>query len=232
MSSITFNGSTSASKDVTVLTYPDIVKPTLRVETVKIPGRHGEVTLIDTPAYESRLLECECAVSDVSKISAASAWLTGRGLLILGNDPTYAYDAVVVDEIRFSRVLRGHGHHKFTVPFLCHPLKRLASTEADITLAVGGNVTNPGHVTSRPKVVVTGTGNITLMMGETITTLTGVSGAIVIDSDAGIATNLDGTANASRLVSGDWPTLLPGVNAVSWTGTVTSVVITPRWRYL
>lgn len=33
-------------------------------------------------------------------------------------------------------------------------------------------------------------------------------------------------------MSGDFPTLLPGSNAISWTGNVTKVVIQPNWRYL
>jgi len=33
-------------------------------------------------------------------------------------------------------------------------------------------------------------------------------------------------------MSGDFPVLKPGLNAVSWSGNVTSIVISPRWRYL
>lgn len=232
MTSMVFKGVTAASKNVTVLKYPEIVKPTLRVETVKVPGRDGELTLSGTPSYEAVVLECECMVPSVDKISAAAAWLTGSGLLILGNDPNYAYDAQVIDEIRFEKILRGHAHRRFTVPFLCHPFKRLSTVESDIVLTEAGNVTNPGNVTSRPKILVTGTGDITLLVGQLITDLTGLTDPIIIDSDIGMATSADGTLNASALVSGDWPMLVPGNNAISWAGTVTSITITPRWRWL
>lgn len=33
-------------------------------------------------------------------------------------------------------------------------------------------------------------------------------------------------------MSGDFPVLLPGRNAVSWTGSVTKIEIRPNWRYL
>ena len=33
-------------------------------------------------------------------------------------------------------------------------------------------------------------------------------------------------------MSGDFPTLLPGSNAISWTGNVSKVVIQPNWRFL
>ena len=230
MSSLTFNGTTSASKSVTVLTYPEIVKPALRVETVKIPGRHGEVTLAGTPTYENRLLECECMVNDVSKISAAAAWLTGRGDLVLGNDPDYAYDAQVIDEIRFEKILRGHGHRRFTVPFLCQPLKKAAETEPNIELTAPGTVVNIGHVPSRPLIKIEGSGNVVLAVGAYSLSITDISTSILIDSDLGMATA--GTVNESYKVSGEWPLLVVGNNAVGWTGTVSKVTITPRWRYL
>lgn len=232
MSVITFKGSTSTTKNVTVLKYPEIIRPTLRVETVKIPGRHGEVTLAGTPTYDAQVLDIECMVADVSKISTAAAWLTGRGDLILGNDPTYAYDAQIVDEIRFQKIMRAHQNRSFTVPFLCQPLKKKASTEADIALAAAGTVVNIGDVSSRPLIKIVGSGNVTLAVGSYVLAITGVSTSIWIDSDLGMATNAAGTVNESYKVSGEWPQLDVGNNAISWTGTVTSVTISPRWRYL
>jgi len=230
MSEITFKGTTASSKSVTVLKYPEIVKPTLRVETVKVPGRDGELTLSGTPSYEAMVLECECMVPSVDKISAAAAWLTGRGDLVLGNDPDYAYDAQVIDEIRFEKILRGHAHRRFTVPFLCQPLKKKATTEPNIELTAPGTVVNIGHVPSRPLIKIEGSGNVVLAVGAYSLSITDISTSILIDSDLGMATA--GTVNESYKVSGAWPLLVVGNNAVSWTGTVSKVTITPRWRYL
>lgn len=230
MSEITFKGTTSTSKSVTVLKYPEIVKPTLRVETVKVPGRDGELTLSGMPSYEAMVLECECMVPSVDKISAAAAWLTGRGNLILGNDPTYAYDAQVIDEIRFEKIMRGHAHRRFTVPFLCQPLKKKAETEPNIELTAPGTVVNIGHVPSRPLIKIEGSGNVVLAVGAYSLSITDISTSILIDSDLGMATT--GTVNESYKVSGAWPLLVVGNNAVGWTGAVTKVTITPRWRYL
>ncbi len=33
-------------------------------------------------------------------------------------------------------------------------------------------------------------------------------------------------------VHGEFPRLKPGANAISWTGSVTRVVVRPNWRYL
>ena len=232
MSEITFKGTTSSSKNVTVLKYPEIVKPTLRVETIKVPGRDGELTLSGTPSYEAMVLECECAVPSVDKISAAAAWQTGRGDLVFGNDTSYAYDAQVIDEIRFEKILRGHAHRRFTEPFLCQPLKKKATTESNIELTSSGTVNNIGHVPSRPLIKIQGNGNVVLAVGAYSLAITGISTSILIDSDLGMATNAAGTVNESYKVSGAWPLLEVGNNNVGWTGAVTKVTITPRWRYL
>jgi len=33
-------------------------------------------------------------------------------------------------------------------------------------------------------------------------------------------------------MSGDFPVLKPGLNAISWSGNVTSVIVKPNWRCL
>ena len=42
----------------------------------------------------------------------------------------------------------------------------------------------------------------------------------------------NGAISMNGNMSGDFPSLAPGANAVSWTGNVTKVVIQPNWRYL
>ena len=43
-----------------------------------------------------------------------------------------------------------------------------------------------------------------------------------------------GVSNPMTVVeqNGEFPVLKPGANAISWTGTVTKVVVRPNWRYL
>ena len=93
-----------------------------------------------------------------------------------------------------------------------------------------GIINNPGNVPSEPIITLTGTGEITLMINGTIIELSDMDGEIVIDSQLQEAYR--GTTSLNNRMSGDFPVLLPGQNAVSWSGDVTSLVITPNWRYL
>ena len=127
-------------------------------------------------------------------------------------------------------MLRGNPHCTFAVNFRCYPFF-YADAAADITVTTSGTViTNPGSGYSEPILTVTGSGDITLMVGMTIVELTDISGSIVIDSvlkEAYMGNDL-----INDHMSGDFPVLKPGANAISWTGTVTRVVIRPNWRFL
>lgn len=235
MSYFRFKGVHSDSMGLIVNSYPPIVRAQQRVETTKVPGKHGEVTLLGgPPVFEAYTRSCQCMIGPGADIPALSAWLSGRGDLVMGNEPNYVYQAALIDAIPFDKILREREHRGFSLGFLCQPLKRLAETEQDITLtASGGFVQNPGHVRSRPLMQVTGSGTIRIMLGqESITMISGLGGTILIDSEVGIATNTTKTVNMSPMVSGDWPAIPVGKVPISWTGAVSKIVITPRWRWL
>ncbi len=60
--------------------------------------------------------------------------------------------------------------------------------------------------------------------------ITGIPGSIVPDCFLKEA-SLD-TALMNDRISGVFPVLKPSVDAIGWSGNVTSVIISPRWRYL
>ena len=75
-----------------------------------------------------------------------------------------------------------------------------------------------------------GSGTITLMVGTTIVELENISGSVTVDSVVQEA--YKGQTLMNDHMSGDFPILRPGMNAISWSGSVTRVVIQPNWRYL
>ena len=83
---------------------------------------------------------------------------------------------------------------------------------------------------SEPIITVYGTGDITLMVGTVIVELEGISGSITLDSELQEA--YSGTTSMNSAMSGEFPILKPGVNAISWTGNVTRIEVKPNWRYL
>ena len=61
-----------------------------------------------------------------------------------------------------------------------------------------------------------------------IVELTDISGSIVIDS--ALQEVYKGTTLMNDHMSGDFPLLKTGQNTISWSGTVTRVVVKPNWR--
>lgn len=237
MSDFTWKCDKASSKGVIVSEYPPIIRPEQRLESVVIPGRSGEVYLRqEADTYNSYVKECICYLNPKAAgtdLAAVAGWLAGSGEVVFDNEPDYSYIARIAYQIPFEKILRGRPHQRFVVPFLVQPFKKKATTEADIVVTVKSTtVNNVGTVPSRPKLKVEGSGNVTLMIGQTITVITGISTSITIDTDAGLAFDNSGAINASAQVSGDWPVLAVGNNNVTWTGTVSKITITPRWRYL
>lgn len=117
---------------------------------------------------------------------------------------------------------------EFDLSFYCKPQRWLTSGEAVQTFATAGTVTNPTTFESRPLVRVNGYGTVNI--GSNVITVVDVYPYIDIDCE--IMDCFYGSANANDQVtfaSNNFPTLVSGANAVSFSGNITSVEITPRW---
>ena len=93
-------------------------------------------------------------------------------------------------------------------------------------------MTNPESFESLPILTLTGEGTVTLTIqggGQNKSwVFTGLNGSIVCDSEQ--MNFYSGTTPMNDTVTGDgFPRLQPGVNTISWVGTVTSLVVQPRW---
>lgn len=210
---------------------PSMIRPSERASFTNVPGRSGSLTTLEADdVYDDFILPVECAVSDLSRMTEIGGWLKGAGTLEIAERPGGFFYARIVNQIEFAKVLRNHPHRTFTVNFRCQPFWYLKDVP-NLTLTVSGStVTNPGNVASEPVITVYGSGDITLMVGATIVELEGVSGSITLDTP--LMEVYSGITSLNGSMSGDFPVLVPGMNAVSWSGGVTKIDIWPNWRYL
>ena len=75
-----------------------------------------------------------------------------------------------------------------------------------------------------------GAGAIDLSINGNVIHLTNVVDYVTVD--ASLMDAYKDTLLKNNDMIGDFPELIVGENTVSWTGTVTSIEITPNWRYL
>ena len=195
-----------------------------------MPGRSGSLTQLEgDDVYDDMVLTVTCLIADPSRIPEIVAWLRGSGTVTFANRQGGFYHARVVNQIPFEKILRGNPHRSFAINFRCKPFWYLSDVEP-ITLTTSGTfITNPGSVASEPVITVYGSGEITLMVGMTITELE-ITDKITLDTP--LMEAYSGSTSMNSCMSGDFPSLLPGKNAVSWSGNVSRVEIQPNWRSL
>lgn len=138
--------------------------------------------------------------------------------------------------IDLKPVVEGFSDLEGRVIFRCEPFLYHMGVQ-DVTLTSAGILNNPGTAASEPKITIAAAGDIDLMIGAQTVLLTDLAGQIVLDSRIQEAYTVDngGTLiNANRYMSGDFPILEPGANAVSWSlgegATLVGVTIQPNWR--
>ena len=225
-----WNGVRCTQYGIHVLEQPPVTIPSERVTFTDVPGRSGSLTQMEgDDVYDDMVLTATCLITDPSRIPEIAAWLRGSGTVTFANRQGGFYHARVINQIPFEKILRGNPHRSFAINFRCKPFWYLSDVEP-ITLTTSGTfITNPGGVASEPVITVYGYGEITLMVGMTIT---GLEIADKITLDTPLMEAYSGSTSMNSCMSGDFPQLLPGKNAVSWSGNVSRVEIQPNWRSL
>lgn len=226
-----WNGVRCTQYGLHVSQQPALTRPPERATFTNVPGRSGTLTTLEgEDVYDDLILSAECFVADVSRLNEICGWLKGGGTVTFADRPGGFYYARIVNQIAFERILRGNSHRSFAVNFRCQPFWYEKNVQPTTLTQSTGILNNPGNVPSEPVIAVHGSGEITLMVGLTIVELEGVSGSITLDTP--LMEAYSGTSSRNSNMSGDFPLLMPGMNAISWTGSVTKVVIQPNWRYL
>ncbi len=225
-----WNGVRCTEYGIHITEQPPVTIPAERATFTNVPGRSGSLTTLEgNDVYDDLLLTASCFIADPARIPAIAAWLRGSGQVTFANRQGGFYYARLVNQIPFEKILRGNPHRAFAVNFRCRPFWYQTGVQP-ITLTTWGTfITNPGSVFSEPVITVYGSGEVTLMVGMTITELE-VTDNITLDTP--LMEAYSGSTSMNSRMSGDFPTLLPGQNAVSWTGNVSRVVVQPNWRYL
>ena len=228
-----FQGVDSRTKGVHLISYPPIIRPARRVKYVSIPGRAGDVALEEGDhVYDAYDRTMEISNVKGASLAAVQKWLTGHGTMIVSNEPTRAYTVDLAARWQADKIIRGVWGGVLTMH--TQPLKQSVPAESDITVtSSGATVTNPGDVPSAPLIQIVGSGTISLTLGGKTLALTGVESGWKIDCETGWVLSAAGAALYGVCTGEPGKVRLPvGASSVLFTGSVTKLIITPRWRYL
>lgn len=220
------NGTSLSSLGVIVKNQTRYVKPKRRSTSYYVDGQDG-INIVEGYGYDAYILPFNITLTDPTKFDQIYALLDGNVILETSDDVGKFRYAKVLEDIEYNPVALWK---EATVEFLIYKPFRYVKTESNVTLVASGNVTNVGTVDSLPLLVITGSGVVTITIGGRSFSYNFDTASVNIDSETQRA--YSGTTEKTNRMTGDFPYLTPGVNAISWTGTVTQIIVTPRSRYL
>ena len=203
-------------------------KGKLRHIAYDIPGRDGAVHVIDGYSPFDLKLMLQMVDANAQMRQIVNAWADGTGDLYTSDNTTRVWKASVLKEVKYTRTCyHGKMYDQAEITFRCQPVMR-ERTPSVVTLTGAGKLTNIGNVEAQPKIVVKGSGDCTVTVGETSISLAGVTGEVTIDTETGYVYSASGAVG----MNGEFPTLGLGDTPVSFGGGVTSLEITPNWGWI
>ena len=223
--------------------------PVRDMEKITIPGRNGSLFL-DNGRYENIEVTYHCGMYDSSQSTFASAISTLRNNLYqkaCREGYMYLYDDYNTDEFRLAVYKGGlevdsyanSTAGEFDLVFDCKPQRFLKTGDTVYTPSSGATFTNPTFFDSQPLISfqTTGSGTFTLSHSYGNQTIT-VSGApsgvtIYIDCELGDAYRISGTdlipLNNYVSFGTKLPVFYPGTTTFTYSNSISSVNVTPRW---
>ena len=234
-----FCGENSQNYGVRIMDAYMVTAPGVRGSSKTVAGRSGDLWL-STGEYNTVTVKHTIRVP-LSRYGDMLKWLDQSGHLVFSQSPNYAYNARFNrgsgnNGIEFKAVTKGRDPLlEGQITFTCQPFRYMYPQPDEVTFAAPGSIFNPGTTGSQPKVTITGSGDFSVTIGGETLYFTGITDGIIVDSELMDALSLDGTALMNNNMSGTPWTIQPGANAVSWavdSGSVLSVKILPRWRFI
>lgn len=234
MNTFTLGGKCSADFGIIMTKPPALVSPERDVEAHPVPGRSGNI-IMDNGRYKNVTVPYECALIPPDDMDFRTAAILVVDFLKpfsaykrLENtyDPSHFRLARVSSAISVESIVEQAG--TFKIQFDCVPQRYLVEGETEISMASAGTLINPTAEDAQPLITVYGSGEGTLVIGDRTVVINELAGTLILDCKNQNAyygaENLNGTIRAIP-----FPVLVPGENAISWTGGVTNIKIIPRW---
>ena len=224
---ITFKGITSDSLSVVINKLPTFKKPQRKSEVIAIEGKDGaEVVEYGFAPY---VLPVRITLMDKDRLDEVMAWLDGSGVLITSDDPLRYRQARVLGEVDYTRLVE---LKQAQVDFYIeHPFRYNINDIPQTITGFPSTITNNGNVYSKPLLTLVGSGTVSLTINGTTFSYAFPSGeSVVIDCES-----MDASYNGSlrnQYMSGGFPNLKVGSNAIAKTGTLTSIKFEKYSRWL
>ena len=196
------------------------------IEFIEIDGRHGFLTF-DKKSKKPIDYKLRLIVDGLDKIDLIKSIFNGSGKLVLSNNKERYYKAVVTNTMTFNRQVKEK--YEIEISFKLQPFA-YELNEGTIVLNSNRIINNITNATSQPIIIVNGLGDGLLTINDNVIQLKGITDHIILNFELEEAYDQSGRSK-NMYVLGNFEEFKIGSNTISWNGGITSLIITPNWRW-
>ena len=238
MNGFAIGGDQSTDYGIIMTSPPKMVFAEADVETVSVAGRSGDL-IINKGRYKNVSISYDCAILPGDNQTLREAALIAMPMLQPTPDYQQLSNTYYPDSYRIARITGSVSIDSivdqagtFALNFDCKPQRYLFSGLESLSYLSPGTLHN-AYLTALPIIKVYGSGDGEISVGGTVIKIIGQTDPITLDcdiQDAYYETEDGILENRNHQISAPmFPQLLTGVNAISWSGGVERLEITPRW---
>ena len=196
------------------------------IEFIEIDGRHGFLTF-DKKSKKPIDYNLRLIVDGLDKIDLIKSIFNGSGKLVLSNNKERYYKAVVTNTMTFNRQVKEK--YEIEISFKLQPFA-YELNEGTIVLNSNRIINNITNATSQPIIIVNGLGDGLLTINDNVIQLKGITDHIILNFELEEAYDQSGRSKNMNVL-GNFEEFKIGSNTISWNGGITSLIITPNWRW-
>ncbi len=230
---LVYGGEASADFGIVLAEAPTFERPTRKQSVFTVPGRNGAIIQQENAWNDvSRVYKvwvADSADKDLADtVNAVEAWLnskTGYNRLEDNFEPDVYRLAYYSGGDSFTNDLTQYG--EASLRFTCRPERFLKDADIELEVANGSELINETRFASRPLIHLEGSGLVSISI-EGVTITASISDYINIDCETMNAYR-EPAENKNADITGQFPTMVPGLNHIGTTGTVTRATIRPRY---
>lgn len=226
-----FNNNTSLNLNLFLENYPAVPIANEDYEEVNVEGRSGSL-YINKGTYQDKKIPFTFTIlsSEIEiDFELVYEWLTeinDKRMIFSRNDRCYIVKKALFGDLQ--KQFRTIG--EFTVTFICEPFSQdLEPTTYEITSS-GYSFNYYGNAPAESLIKIYGSGNIQLTINGETMQINSVVNYVEIDSNLMEVRNLDGTSKDNDTL-GDFALFTKGENVISYTGTVTKIIVKYTTQY-
>lgn len=226
-----FNGDRSLSLNLFLENYPSIPITNEEYEEIQVEGRSGNL-IINKGNYPDKKIPFTFTILspridiDFEKIYEWLTEIEDNRLIFGRDDRCYKVKKVIFGDIQ--KEFRTIG--EFDVTFLCEPFTQdLDKIVHEITTS-GFKINYTGNAPGDTLIKIYGNGTIQLTINGETMQINNVVDFVEVDSDLLQVRNQDKTSKDND-TSGDFILLEKGENVISYTGTVTKIILEYTTKY-